>query len=242
MEVRQHETKLVRISQIKELPFNREIKQKHVKALMKSISNRGILRQPVLVKTKVVSGKRELYSLDGQHFIAALSEMDKKTVSAYVIETESMNEIVETMAVLNNVQQKWTMIDYVNCYCGLKLPDYIELKKHSIKNKLSINVSSVILSGINTAAWGKGLNFIKNGTFKALADDKDTLTKNLLQVMGVLNTNSTKFAIAYITFYRSLGAAYNHQRLLKSIEKKMKGDKSIPHDVNFIYGLLSEIY
>lgn len=242
MEVKEHVMRNIKLSTVKCLPFNREVKQKHVRALMKSVSTRGILRVPVIAKTKAITGKSEFYSLDGQHLIDALKQMDKKEVLAYVLETESMADIVETMAVLNNVQQKWTIEDYVNCYCGLNLPDYIALKEHATTNKLGINVSGVILSGVNSSAWGRGLNGIKKGTFKVMASDKDVITKNLIQAMGVINTNSTKFAIAFISFCRSLGDQYDHRRMIRNLKKCSKEVQVFPHDTEFIYDLLESIY
>ena len=242
MEVKENTLRSVKLSSIKTLPFNRDVKQKHVKSLMKSVSLRGILRAPVLAKTKAITGKMELYSLDGQHLIDGLKQMDSTHVDAYVIETNSLADIVQTMAVLNNVQQKWTILDYVNCYCGLNNPEYLELKKHSIDHSLSINVSAVILSGVNSSAWGRGLNSIKNGIFAVMATDKNVITKNLLQVMGTLNINSTKFAIAFITFCRSLGSDYDHKRMMRNLKKNAKEIEAFPHDVDFIYDMLVNIY
>jgi hypothetical protein len=163
-------------------------------------------------------------------------------VSAFIVETDSLNEIVEMMAVLNNVQQKWTIIDYVNAYCGLGSKDYFALKEHSIKNGISINVSAAILSGNTSSMWGQGLNSIRNGSFKLGAPDAEVLTQNLIEVCTLINADSTKFHNAYINFYRSNTKRYSHQKMLSKIKEHSRKFKNLPHDSGYLYDLLSSTY
>jgi len=58
---------------------------------------------PVCVRTKAINGKTEIYAVDGQHLTSALDRLDVKSTDCIVVESESVNDIVEMMAVLNNV-------------------------------------------------------------------------------------------------------------------------------------------
>ena len=111
MNIKQYPIENIDISKVLELPFNRIKKEKQIKSLMNAVTNVGILRTPVYVKTKAITGKKELYSLDGQHLLEGCKRFEVKTVKGIVVETESISEMVNMMAGLNNVNQKWTLID-----------------------------------------------------------------------------------------------------------------------------------
>lgn len=242
MEVFAHKIEQVTLNKILDFPFNRNKKEDHVKKLTKSLATVGILRAPVLVKTRAVTGKLEIYNIDGQHLVESLKRVGMSKVSAFLVETDSLNEIVEMMALLNNVQQKWTIVNYVNAYCGLGSKDYFTLKEHSIKNGLSIAISGTILSGNNTFNGGTGLNAIKNGSFKTGAPDAELLTQNLIEVCSLVNSDSNKFHNAYISFYRANSKKYNHQRMLTKIKEHKNKFKNLPHDSTYLFELLVSVY
>ena len=84
--------------------------------------------------------------------------------------------MVRMMALLNNVNQRWTLIDYVNSYCGTGNADFFALKNHAITNGFTIAISASILSGTNVSGSGcarslKVVHFPKNRK-----DDKVTHT------------------------------------------------------------------
>jgi hypothetical protein len=242
MDIHVHPIETVSLNKILDLPFNRNKKEDHVKKLTKSIAKVGILRTPVLVKTRAITGKLEIYNVDGQHLVESLKRVNIAKISAFVVETDSLNEIVEMMAVLNNVQQKWTILDYVNAYCGLGSQDYFQLKDHALKNHLSLNVSAAILSGNSSAMWGQGLNGIRNGSFKVSAQDAEVLTQNLIEVASLVKVDSTKFDCAYINFYRSNSKKYNHSKMIAKIKENAHMFENIPHDTGFILNLFNTVY
>jgi uncharacterized ParB-like nuclease family protein len=239
MEFTKHTTIEVTVDKIKELTFNRAKSEKHVQALVKSIANVGVLRTPVLAYTKCISGKLEYYNVDGQHLVESLKRLNIKKVNAIVVETESVNKIVEMMAILNNVQQKWTLVDYINAYCGLGNENYFKLKAHFLTNGLTPAVSSMILSG--NASSGKGLNGIRNGNFQVTAEDSVQLTKDLIEASALVKTTNAKFHGAFCNFYRSQGKKYNHTRMLTALRGNTDFD-NIPHDITYINGLISKAY
>lgn len=236
MEFINHKTIEVSVEKIKELTFNRAKSEKHVQALVKSIANVGVLRTPVLAYTKSISGKLEYYNVDGQHLVESLKRLNIKKVNAIVVETESINKIVEMMAILNNVQQKWTLVDYINAYCGLGNENFFKLKTHFLTNGLTPAVSSMILGG-----GDKGITSIRQGTFQVTAEDSMKLTKDLVEASALVKTTNSKFHRAFCHFYRSQGNKYNHERMLLALRGNTDFD-NIPHDTGYIHSLISKAY
>lgn len=239
MKIKQYPIENTDITKVSELPFNRVKKEKQVKALMEALIAAGILRTPVFVRTKAISGKKETYTLDAQHMLEAGRRLDIKHVKGIVVETESVSEMVNMMAMLNNVSQRWTLIDYVNAYCGTGNENYFKLKNHAIVNGLSVATSASILTGTNV--FGRGCDTVKNGEFKITNVEHDNLTQNLLEVSALVKTNSAKFHKAYLSFYRSLNGKYNHNKMMNALTKS-KCFKRIPHDEKYIYDLIHKTY
>lgn len=239
MKIIQYPTKYISIDKLIQLPFNRKISEKQIKALMKAIAEAGIARLPVIIATRSITGKLEYYILDGQHLIEASKRLGIDKIQCIYVESESISWMVNMMAMLNNVTQKWTLMDYVDAYCGTGSENFFKLKNHSIVNGLSVAVSASILSGTNVA--GKAINPIKDGTFKVSNVEHDVITQNLLEVSSLVNTNSAKFHKAYLSFYRSLNGKYNHKKLMDKI-KDNKNFKNIPHDERYIYDLIHKTY
>jgi len=239
MKANQYAIEKVNISKLLTFPFNRNLTEKQVRSLMNAITVSGILRIPVFVKTKSITGRLEYYILDGQHLIEACKRLDIDSIKGIVIDCESLSEIVNMMAMLNNVNQRWTLIDYVNSYCGTGNENYFKLKNHAIANGLSVAVSASILSGVTVS--GRGCDTVKNGEFKITEVEHDKITQNLLEVSSLVKTNSAKFHKAYLAFYRSLNGKYNHKRLMDTI-KDNKNFKNIPHDSGYIYDLIHKTY
>jgi hypothetical protein len=239
MKITQHPIVDINVSKALELPFNRPKIEKQIKIIGQSVVSVGILRTPVFVKTKAISGRYELYSLDGQHLIEACKRLDVKTIKGIVVETDFVSEMVKMMALLNNVNQRWTLIDYVNSYCGTGNADFFALKNHAITNGFTIAISASILSGTNVS--GAGCKSIKDGTFKVNAVEHDVITQNLIDVSTLVNTTNAKFHRAYLNFYRALGSTYNHKKMITKIQESKEFVK-LPHDQTYLYDLIHKTY
>ncbi len=201
------------IKQLKTLPFNRAINMKHITALLNSMLNYGILRLPVILRTKIF-GKESDYILDAQHMVAALLKADIKQAACIVIESNDITQIINTMAVLNNTLSTWKIDDYVNAYCHMPTKeDYKLLKVHHLSTGFNYTVSSKILNGTTGG--------IKSGKFKIHCTDADDMTKNLIEVTSLFDTNSCKFMLAYLTFARSI-KKYDHKKFMIAASKAKK--------------------
>ncbi|NDC95782.1 hypothetical protein EB118_19440 [bacterium] len=240
MEAKFHNYIQVSIDKVKELSFNRNKSEKHVKTLSRSVSKIGVLRTPVIAKTKAVTGMTEYYIIDGQHLIESLKRLSVSKVNAIVVETDSVAEIVDMMGLLNNVQQRWTLMNYVDAYIGMGLHDYFVLKQHSKTNGFSINLSAGILSGCKT--WGRGTDSVKQGTFKVSSTDVEELTNNLQELSAITGVNTAKFQSAYVDFFRSHSKTYNHTKFMKKVECNLSLFQNLPHDTQYCYSLFVKLY
>lgn len=236
MNIAKHTIEKVSISKIKRLSFNRDTKSAQVSSIMNSLTSHGILRLPVCVRTKAINGKTEIYAIDGQHLTSALDRLDIKSTECIVVENESIQEIVEMMAVLNNVNLRWHIMDYVNAYLGLGKTDYQILKSHSIANELNITTSAAILSGEH------GWTSIKKGNFRAQASDSDVLTNNLNDFIRITGTKSAKAHRAYINFYRTVKSDYKHQEFISKLKACKIFKNGIPHDTSYLTAKLHEVH
>jgi hypothetical protein len=240
MEAKFHNYTQVSVEKVKELSFNRNKSEKHIKTLSRSIHKVGVLRTPVIAKTKAVSGTTEYYIIDGQHLIESLKRLEVEKVYAIVVETDSIAEIVDMMALLNNVQQKWTLMNYVDAYIGMGVQDYFILKEHSKRNGFSINLSAGILGGCRH--FGRGTDPVKNGTFKVSAADSDELTSKLQEICAITGVTSSKFQSAYIEFFRANYKVYNHSKFMKRIKDNLNIFENMPHDINYCHSVLVKLY
>jgi hypothetical protein len=232
MKLENVKTKLLLINLLKFLPFNRSVDLKHITSLLNSMLEFGILRVPVIVYTKLF-GKLDYYIVDGQNMVSALIKADHKDVECIVFESDDMVHIIETIAKLNNTALQWKIDNYVDAYCYMPgKEDYKLLKVHHLTTGFNYSVSSKILSGSNGG--------IKNGKFKINCSDADTMTKQLVDVSSLFNTNNSKFMLAYITFVRGT-KNYDHKKFIQ-LAAKVKDTFPLIHDTTVMVNVLNQLY
>lgn len=220
------------VSLLKFLPFNRSVDLKHITSLLNSMLEFSILRTPVIVKTKLF-GKPEYYIVDGQNMVSALIKADHKDAKCILIESDDMVHIIETIARLNNTVLQWKINNYVEAYCYMPgKEDYKLLKVHHLSTGFNYSVSSKILSG--------STNCIKNGSFKINCSDADTVTKNLVEISSLFNTNNSKFMLAYVTFVRGT-KNYDHKKFIQ-LAAKAKDSFILSLNVSEMVNAFNQIY
>ena len=222
------------IKELKAIPFNRKLTMSQVNRLLSLMFNNGILRTPVIAKTKLNGNKVEYYIIDGQHMLAALNKVDWKTVQCKVVETDDIPFIVNMMAGLNNSSLKWILDDYVNAYATLCNKQYETLRAHKLATGLNYAISAIILGECQAHA-------IKNGTFKISAKDADKVTAELIDVISFLGTNNSKFMRAFIRFRRSPSVDYNHKIFMQKLAQN-KSKVKLVHDETAMREILENLY
>ena len=144
-----------------------------------------------------------------------------------------MVHIIDTMATLNNCVQMWKIDSYVNAYCHMPgKEDYKLLKVHHLTTGFNYTVSSKILNGTTGG--------IKSGKFKINCSDADMVTKNLIDITSLFNTDNSKFMLAYITFARSV-KNYDHKKFMQ-LAAKAKDSFLLVHDTVVMINALHKIY
>jgi len=230
----QHPIEKMQTKDLTVIPFNRKINMNQSDKILTSMFNYGILRTPVLAKTKLNGNKIGYYIMDGQHMIAALNKVNWKTVECIVVTTEDIPFIVNTMASLNNSSLKWILDDYVNAYAMLCNKEYEKLRAHKLATGLNYAISSIILGESNH-------NVIKNGTFKATSKDADKVTSDLIDVISFLGTNNSKFMKSFVKFRRSPSISYNHTTFMQKLAQN-KASMKLVHDEAAMKNMLEELY
>jgi hypothetical protein len=113
----------IKISELKELvkeknllEFNRDIQPRHVEKMIKSVTNCGLLRLPIIGDISKFDS-RKLVIIDGQHLCSALTLLDPNNayheVNCIVKEYDNKAEVIRDIAKLNNTQKTWNDEDYL---------------------------------------------------------------------------------------------------------------------------------
>lgn len=145
-------------SQFKTLDGNRNIDDKQVTRLCKSIEKKDLLHQnPILVNEK-------MEIIDGQHRLLAAQAIGRPIY--YRIEKESN---LEDTILLNANNRKWITDDYLSSFVKLGKKEYIKVQEFKDKYKISSALAILILSKLDQV---KAIAAFRDGTF-AVADEKN---------------------------------------------------------------------
>jgi hypothetical protein len=155
-----------KIRKVRKLPFNRELGFRH--DLSKSMGRYGFAKPALLLETDLISGKRELFILDGTHSIDVALYLEIVPYVAVVTQEElklnTISDILEFVSTLNSTQKNWVIQNYVDCYAYLGNRDYQQLLKLQDKSPFTLVTIAYICSGMRDR--NEVSKNIKDGTFK----------------------------------------------------------------------------
>lgn len=115
----------------REFSSNREIDQKHVNQLVRSIEKHNLLKvNPIVVD-------KQMRVIDGQHRLAAAQILD---VEIYYIQDEINRKDI---SLLNSNQKNWSAMDYINFYTVEKVPAYMKFS-NLVNNYPRMKVSALL--------------------------------------------------------------------------------------------------
>lgn len=200
--------------------INRPICPGQVTKLAKSLQKMGCIRPVVVAKIKFLTGKEELYIIDGQHLFNALM-VEKMDIPYVIIDIKDKHHLVETIALLNASSKSWSMLDYMTSWCCLH-EDYKKLRSYRNMYDIDLCVLSSILSNYGGTTGG-GVNArLKRGDFKIIDEAKNLkIIENVTDAMKVIqrgNRNKNKYFITeYVAFVTNKGTNYNHKDFLKKL-------------------------
>jgi hypothetical protein len=129
--------------------------------------------------------------IDGQHRLE-VSKNTKNPVYYVVCEDLSLRQIAQ----LNSRGQKWTVNDFLNCYCNLGAKDYITLKEVSTEFRFPVSTCASLLMFDNVKSKAK--EEFENGLFEV---------NHLESTKDVLNMTNELFSMYRFSKDRSLVGA-----------------------------------
>lgn len=198
---------------------NRAIIPSHVTKMAESIMRLGILR-PVVVAYLDFKGVKDYDIIDGQHLYHALIRLGYD-IPYITVDIKNDEELIETLALVNNSSKSWTMIDYVQAW-GFTNDDYKTLVKH-------FNVYDLEMCTIAGILHGRTENIsrtVKTGKFRVNSEEKAVklmdYTTDLLKVLPRLDrTSNRKLVNNYITFVYNNYDKYDHKKFITQLKKNI---------------------
>lgn len=147
----------------KSIEGNRQKNLLHLKRLRESIKSQ------LLFTVIIVNEKFEI--IDGQHRFDIFAELSLP-VNYIICEGYKLNEV----HILNQNSKTWNADDFMNGYCDLGYPDYIQYRDFKEKYKIGHHETSALLLGVKSSTM-KGVNGVfYNGSFKVKSLSNATKT------------------------------------------------------------------
>ena len=151
---------------------NRSVLEPRKRMIMKSIKERGWIRNPIIIN-------ENMEIIDGQGRFEALKEMSIP-VEFVLHERATIDDCIA----LNIKQKNWGNLDYIHCYAETGNKEYILLEKLIEEYKGKLDFTIVIqIAGATTKDASN--NLIKYGKFRIM--DHDTVKKRLDYVFEMFN-------------------------------------------------------
>ena len=164
---------------------NRNIVESHVRKLMASISEIGLLEE--------ITVNEDYYIIDGQHRFEALKRMSEHIVAKIKIGASS-NSIIP----VNIIRRGWSIMDYITHYSEAGNQDYI-LIREVIQNNDSKLSTGTLLDLYSDSTFTSSAKGIREGVFK-INLDKGAMLKEMiigLEPFIPMYSQTTKFARAF---------------------------------------------
>jgi hypothetical protein len=205
--------------------INRAINPSHVTKITTSYERLGSLQPVICCEVDFISGKKELYILDGQHKFNSMLRLNWE-IPYVVIDIKDKKDLVESIALLNASSKSWTIQDYVNSWASL-LADYVKLNRYFQIYDVEISIIASILSNGNVSSAGTITKKIKQGEF-AIQNEEENVTildgiTDILKVIPRMNRFENRYVCAeYVNFRRTEGCSYDHKAFMKKLEANKK--------------------
>ena len=164
---------------------NRNIVESHVRKLMASISEIGLLEE--------ITINEDYYIIDGQHRFEALKRMSEHIVAKIKIGSSS-----DSIIPVNIVRRGWSIMDYITHYSEAGNQDYI-LIREVIQNNDSKLSTGTLLDLYSDSTFTSSAKGIREGVFK-INLDKGAMLKEMiigLEPFIPMYSQTTKFARAF---------------------------------------------
>lgn len=196
--------------QFKKIVGNRSTNPGHVNNLTKMIAKYNLLPQFVGVVTK------DGFIVDGQHRLKSAEA--NKFWFYFTIIPESIDDII--VAIVNSVQLRWRVDDYINFYADRGNAQYIWLR--DLHNKYKVGMSTLCyLFGVNNSHYSN--KNIKTGSLQFFTNQDEEqylmgLLDGYLKLKEVLD-QTIYYDRDFVTTLRKIFEQVSVEQLLTAIDK-----------------------
>lgn len=208
-------TNVTNFDNYKLLDFNREVSKNNVKNIVESFKKFGSAgARIIVVKTKSITGKSELFVVDGQHTIQASLETGLGvTVCVVELTNDTLLNIVSYVAALNNKRKSWSNNNFLFAFKGIGQDEYSMFDKFIKDEKLTITDLLYIFLG---GAGQLENAMYKDGSMKFQNIDEGLrLITCLKEVRDILPNK----AFLRRAFYKVIRTTTNYEKFVKDIKK-----------------------
>ena len=205
------------------LPMNREINAKHVEKMLKSLNYVGCIRDVIVVTTKVFEGIKKNYIIDGQHLYTALVR-ENLPISYRTLDITTVEDIVKTMAGLNNSSKSWSLIDYVNAYKVVN-NDYMKLLRYI--NMYNLEPTMIAMIATNNSKSNRISKLIKEGEFEITNSNTELMCKQFSDIFIKIGKADRWVKFNFLSVFMSVYGKYNHKKALARLDKHLPTIKAM---------------
>jgi len=203
--------------------INRPIYPAQVTKLAESLEKMGVVRPIIVASIEFITGKKNMYIIDGQHLFNALIRLGWD-IPYVTIDINNKRELVEQIALLNSSSKSWALVDYITAWSSL-IPDYVKLNHYYQVYDVDMSVVASVLSN-NSSDSGSMTRKIKRGEFKIINEEQNVTILNrltdVLKIIPRMNRMENRYMCReYIKFLRQT-REYNHTKFLSNLEKNKK--------------------
>ena len=206
---------------------NRFINKSHLNRIKQSIKEE-YLEVPIIVNEKY-----EI--IDGQHRFEAVKELKKEI---YFIKVKGLE--LDQVRRLNTNTKGWNCENYMNSYCELGYPDYIQYKDFKKKYGFNHNETMAILS-LDTRMSGAVNVKFKDGLFQIVNLKKSMQLAEKIIVMKKYYEGYKRRSFVYAMLDLFDNPEYNHQEFIKKLSYQTTKLVDVPR-AEYYLQIIEKIY
>lgn len=220
--------------------INRGISPGHVIKIASSIRKYGVLRPIVAVETDLISGKKELYIIDGQHSYNACLSLGIEVPYVVIDSLNSIEEIIACIAAFNASSKSWSTFDYVYAWASVR-EDYRQLNQLYEQFDLDFDT---ILTAATLEDGGTSIKKLKAGQFVLTNYAKAHLVcqriSDVFEIIPRLDrfSNRTLTRACASLFKKSTYTAKVHTKLLAYLSENIEQLKFVTSDSQTVKNFL----
>lgn len=184
--------------------INRNVIPSHVTNMRKSVNFMGCIRAVIVANIDFIDGEMKKYIVDGQHLFKALQGLGLP-IPYIEIEIKNKQQLIETMAFLNNSSKSWRPEDYVTAWALIN-DEYKKLKE--IRKYTGLTYNSITMLAINNSDRRRMRKIINTGQFSIINENFDYLISEAGKLLDIVDQKPRaripdRFVSAFLRYYNT---------------------------------------